>query len=350
MTKVKGRNFLTFIKGLILIQIFILAVIAGLSVDINLRYTEGVKLLSTERILVPFSRVQINEGQADILFQESNTLMASHERASNRILENEYNTNTMPENIIGSHIQALAFVERSNPEPVVEPPGEEDLTSVGEVEDEAETPLDSATLARFRKSQVFLYCTHSGESYIPNSGQARLDGKKGLINQVAETLEGELAEKGLPTQFIDTIHDFPYDTSYTKSRATVSKIVKANKNIMALLDIHRDSIPGQGKAETVKIDGKDCARILIVVGTDERKPHPNWQQNRKFAEQLYQQGQKMYPGLIKGVMTKAGTYNQEFHPRALLLEFGRDSNSMAEVNYSAGLFADVLVEVLKEAK
>jgi stage II sporulation protein P len=204
-------------------------------------------------------------------------------------------------------------------------------------------------LALFKKSQVFLYCTHSGESYIPDSGQARLDGKRGLINQVAEAMEESLDDKGLPTQFIDAIHDFPYDTSYTKSRTTVSKIVKANKNILAIFDIHRDSIPGQGKAATVKIKGKSCAPILIVVGTNERKPHPNWQQNRKFAEQLYQQGEAMYPGLIKGVITKAGTYNQEYHPRALLLEFGSDSNSLAQVNQSARFFSDILVEVLKEA-
>jgi len=33
----------------------------------------------------------------------------------------------------------------------------------------------------------------------------------------------------------------------------------------------------------------------------------------------------------------------------LLLEFGSDNNSLEEVNRSARLFADVLVEVLKEA-
>ncbi len=345
----KGRNFFAFIKGIIFIQVFLVAIIAGLSVDINLQYEEGMKLLSAERILVPFSKLQINERQSEILFQENNVLLAGVNRTPDKILEDEYYANTIPENIIGSHIQALAFADRSNEEPVADLKEEEDLTPTVEEEIEQEVPLDSETLARFKKSQVFMYCTHSGESYIPDSGQARLDGKRGLINQVAATMEGALNEKGLPAQFVNTIHDFPYDTSYTKSRATVSKIVTANKNILALFDIHRDSIPGQGKASTVKIKGKDCAQILIVVGTNERKPHPNWQQNRKFAEQLYQQGEKMYPGLIKGVITKAGTYNQEFHPRALLLEFGSDNNSMEEVNRTARLFADVLVEVLKEA-
>lgn len=56
----------------------------------------------------------------------------------------------------------------------------------------------------------------------------------------------------------------------------------------------------------------------------------------------------MYPGLIKGVRTKAGTYNQEFHPRALLLEFGSDYNTLEEASYAARLFNQVLIEVLKE--
>jgi stage II sporulation protein P len=346
----KGRNFFAFIKGIIFIQVFLVAIIAGLSVDINFKYAEGVKLLSAERIFMPFSKLQINERQSEILFQENNVLLAGVNRIPDKIWEDEYYASTIPENIIGSHIQALAFADRSNEKLVTAPEEDANLTPIVEGKSEQAVPLDSETLARFKKSQVFMYCTHSAESYIPDSGQARLDGKRGLINQVAATMEGALNERGLPAQFVNTIHDYPdYNTSYTNSRATVSKIVATNKNILALFDIHRDSIPGQGKASTVKLKGNNCAQILIVVGTNERKPHPNWQQNRKFAEELYQQGQKMYPGLIKGVITKAGTYNQEFHPHALLLEFGSDINSLEEVNCSARLFADVLVEVLKEA-
>ena len=52
-------------------------------------------------------------------------------------------------------------------------------------------------------------------------------------------------------------------------------------------------------------------------------------------------------GLIK-VRTKAGTYNQEYHHHALLLEFGTDQNKLEEVLYAGELFSDILVEVLKE--
>ncbi|MEQ8199950.1 MAG: stage II sporulation protein P [Syntrophomonadaceae bacterium] len=346
----RRRNFLAFLKGILFIQIFLVVIIAGLSMDINRKYVEGVQLLSRERILWPFSGVQITERQAEFLLQENNVLLAGIDNIPGRALDDGYSASTTPENMLGAHIQALAFAGHSRNNGIADP--EEDLSGPGEETAEMEETVvpNAAALARLQKSQVFLYCTHGGETYLPNSGTARLDGKRGLINQVASTLEKSLQDSGLPTQFIDTIHDADYNKSYTLSRQTVTKIVNTNKNIIGLFDIHRDSIPGESKASTVSIDGKKCARILIVVGTDERKPHPRWKQNYAFAEKIYREGEKMYPGLIKGVITKAGTYNQEYHPRALVLEFGSDTNNLDEVTRSARLFAEILVEVLKEVE
>jgi stage II sporulation protein P len=117
---------------------------------------------------------------------------------------------------------------------------------------------------------------------------------------------------------------------------------------LAVFDIHRDNIPGLKEAERAKINNKNAAPILIIVGTDARKKHPNWQKNFDFAQKLKNQGDKMYPGLIKGVRTLEGTYNQEYFDHALLLEFGSDINRVEECYYSGELFADVVLEVLKE--
>ena len=345
----RRRNFLSFLKGILLIQLFLMVIIIGLSMDINRKYAEGIQYLTFERVLWPFSGVQITERQAELLLQENNVLLAGIDNAPVKVLDGEYSASTKPEKMLSAHIQALAFTEpqgaeEMDPEEDVSPPIEDTAT----VQEPA--ALDADTMARFQRSQIFLYCTHSGETYIPNSGKARLDGKRGLINEVASNIESSLQKEGLPAQFVDTIHDKDYNKSYTQSRQTVNKIVTANKNIMGIFDIHRDSIPGEGKASTIAIDGKKCARILIVVGTNERKPHDKWKQNYAFAEKIYRQGEKMYPGLIKGVITKAGTYNQEYHPRALLLEFGSDSNTLGEVTQTARLFAEILVEVLKEAE
>jgi stage II sporulation protein P len=118
--------------------------------------------------------------------------------------------------------------------------------------------------------------------------------------------------------------------------------------VLALFDIHRDSIPGESKGSGIRVNGLKAARILIIVGTDERKDHPHWRENLNFAQRLYTASEKLYPGLIKGVRTRAGTYNQEYHDHALLLEFGSDCNSLQEACYSAQLFSKVLIQVLKE--
>jgi stage II sporulation protein P len=340
------HNLSALVKGIVFVQLIVLVIVLGVSVNINQKYIQAMKLLNSDSIMIPFAGPQISDRQAEMLLRENNVMMAGGEDMPGRIIDKEYSAATYPKNIIGSNIQALALSELTSV-PVLE---EEDDSPLQTVKDDDSIVLDSTTLARFSKSKVVFYCTHSAESYIPNSGKARLDGKRGLINQVAATLETNLADRGLPAQFVETIHDYPdYNQSYTKSRATVKQVVAANKNVLGLFDVHRDSIPGEGKASVVKINGHPSAKILIVVGTNQRKPHPNWEQNRKFADRIYQTAEKKYPGLIKGIVNKAGTYNQEYHPRALLLEFGTDSNTLSEVTYAAQLFSDVLIEVLKEA-
>ena len=60
------------------------------------------------------------------------------------------------------------------------------------------------------------------------------------------------------------------------------------------------------------INGKRCAPILIIVGTSERKPHPNWKENLAFAQAIYEAGEARYPGLIKGVRTKPAPIIKNF--------------------------------------
>lgn len=335
------RNGWSFLKGILFMQLFLLAVIAGLTVDLNTRYVETWHKIQPAVLLVPFSQLHIDEQQGEILFQESNMLLAGTSGLKKQLGV----IDLRPENMMGAHIQALAY---SRPMDDKSEPGQGSVVveKLSQNEKNVQKEIDPEI---FKDQRIFFYCTHSAESYIPDSGKARLDGKRGLVNTVASTMDKDLQEKGIKSQFINTIHDYPdYNQSYTNSRDTIKQIVQSNEAVLAVFDIHRDSIPGTTKAPTIEIEGQKSARILIVVGTNERKPHPDWKQNYLFAQRLYAQSEKMYPGLIKGVRTKAGTYNQEFHPRALLLEFGSDYNTLEEACYAAHLFDQVLVKVLKE--
>ena len=336
---------LKFVKGIVLIQLFLLALIAGLSLEWGSRYMVQIPYINFDRILIPFSKIHIQKEQAEIILEEANPLLVGNGNLAKRWLDADYVTRTVPQNIIGSHIPALANSDVTGGESQLGSGEADKMPFVSDPEKVKPTPTDSI----FKDYQVYLYCTHSSESYIPDSGQAKQEGKRGLINKVALELTQSLKNSGLAAVFDDKIHDYPdYNKSYTNSRETIKKITESSSKILAVLDIHRDSIPGASKAGKVKIKGKNGAQILIIVGTDQRKTHPNWKKNNDFAERIYRQGEKMYPGLIRGVRTQAGTYNQEYHTHALLLEIGSDNNSLDEANYAAQLFAEVLAEVLKE--
>jgi len=344
----RRRNFAEFVKGIVFIHLFIFIILIGVSVDINEKRLPEFSGINLESIFLPFSSVNIDQNRAVFLFKEAGVILAEEEN------EKTFTTSgfksDMLRNLVISNIQALAYgAKRADPEPEQKKMIEEEAESSSDILRDIPVNTEANYKDIFQGFQVVLYCTHSAESYIPNSGKARLDGERGLVNNVALHVAGELKKRGLDADFVDTIHDYPdYNESYTNSRKTVRKILDSNRKVLALFDIHRDSIPGLMQAETVKIKGKRSARILIVVGTDQRKPHPEWRKNLEFAEKIYRKGEEIYPGLIKGIRTKAGTYNQEFFAHSLLLEFGSDYNTFSEAAYAGELFADILVEVLKE--
>lgn len=341
------RYFLSFLKGMVLLQLFIFTLIMGVSADFNNAYLQRLPAFKVEDILLPFSRINIDKNGAAVLFKNINVAMAGE--AKKELLASRYFKTDFPEAMMVSNIQALA--NGSGEIIIYNDAEEQDKTpEVSQPESDEEKLNRKMDYSRvFQGYRVVFYCTHAAESYIPDSGRARCEGEAGLVNNVAVNICNGLEAGGLDAEFENTLHDYPdYNNSYTRSRETVNKVIASTPSLLGLFDVHRDSVPGQDTKETVEINGKKSARILIIVGSNERKPHPHWQENLRFAEKISAQAEKMYPGLIKGLRTKAGTYNQEFFPRSLLLEFGSDLNSFAEARYAGELFADVLLEVLKE--
>lgn len=193
---------------------------------------------------------------------------------------------------------------------------------------------------------IFIYTTHNAESYRLTQGVAKLEGKNGGVSQVSQTLVKAIESKhGIKTIYSDVIHDYPdFTKAYYNSMQTVKKHLQKYNKIQVVLDIHRDA-GLQKRADTlVRINGKDCAKVLIVVGT----AHSQWQQNLAFAQKLENKANELYPGLIKCVrLFKDRVYNQNLHSRALLLEFGSDLNKEEDAVESAKLLADVIAAVLK---
>jgi stage II sporulation protein P len=193
---------------------------------------------------------------------------------------------------------------------------------------------------------VLIYNTHNAESYKPTQGVSKMDGKNGGVAAVSKTVTGLLASKySIKTEYSEAIHDYPdWTKSYVNSMHTVKNYLKKYQKLQAVIDIHRDA-GLQTRGDTlVKINGMQCAKVMIVIGAE----HPRWKQNLAFAQKIESKANQLYPGLIKSIrLRKDRRYNQNLHPRAILLEFGSDLNKQEDAVNSAKLMADVLAAVLK---
>lgn len=193
---------------------------------------------------------------------------------------------------------------------------------------------------------VLVYNTHNAETYLPTDGKSKLEGKNAGIVTVAKYLSKALeSQHSLKTLRSDVIHDYPdWAKSYLNSMHTVTSLLKVNPKIQAVIDIHRDAGLSSRNDTLVKINGKEAAKVMIVIGTE----HPKYKQNLAFAQKIKQKADVLYPGLIKDVRLRENRrYNQNLHPRAILLEVGSDLNKLEDAIYSGQLIGDIIGKVLK---
>ncbi|NPV90219.1 MAG: stage II sporulation protein P [Firmicutes bacterium] len=195
---------------------------------------------------------------------------------------------------------------------------------------------------------VGIYNSHNAEAYTPTYGKAKVEGENSGIYKVAQRLRDTLQNKyRVPVVQSETIHDYPdYNKAYTNSSRTVKGLIKSYPSLRMVLDIHRDALPGSNP-ETIVIDGKKTAKILIIVGTDRRYSHPNWRKNLELAENIARNLEAKYPGICRGVRMKDGTYNQQYHTGGLLIEIGNANDSLEEAERAADCLAEALSRCLK---
>jgi stage II sporulation protein P len=195
---------------------------------------------------------------------------------------------------------------------------------------------------------VGIYCTHNAECYVPTQGVEKIEGKNGGVFLVAQHLKNTLEDKyGIQTVLSDTIHDYPdWSKSYTKSLVTLEKMKKEYPSIDIFIDVHRDALTPRDTT-TTEINGEKVSKIMLIVGSDTRLPHPRWKENRSFAQRIAQVMDKMYPELLKGVRVQDGRYNQHVSPHAILLEMGGTENSLEEAKKAAEMFAGVINSIIE---
>ncbi|WP_257000849.1 stage II sporulation protein P [Terribacillus saccharophilus] len=257
-------------------------------------------------------------------------------------------------------------IESTQPDHVIEeeptqekeeetPPEEDQNPTDDSQEQKDEEPAPSTG----DKDVVFIYYTHNQESYLPSLDADQKDNaynKNANVTDVGEAMAKRLEELGIGTIADQTDigailneNGMAYHQSYDASRGVVEAAVAENKDVSFVFDIHRDSL--KRKDTTKEIDGKTYAKVVFVVGAENKE----YEKNLKLATDLHKKIEENYPGLSRGVITKKGAgvdgvYNQDVSDKAALLEIGGAENTLDEATRTAELFAEIFADYYWEAE
>ena len=204
------------------------------------------------------------------------------------------------------------------------------------------------------KKNVLIFHTHTCESYKPTelyayeqTGNYRTTDLNFTVAKVGDELEKNLLEKGFTVTHNKTYHDYPaYTGSYNRSRETVENILKTNKSDI-IIDIHRDAIGSKNDYDpSVKIGEETVSQLMFVIGTNGGGLyHPDWQSNLKFAIEVQQKANEIYPGLFKPIIVRSSRYNQHLGKAACIIEVGATGNTLEQSMASMKYLAKVLEQL-----
>jgi stage II sporulation protein P len=235
-------------------------------------------------------------------------------------------------------------------------PTEENTKILKENEEKHKNPLPNRNTNG--KQVVHIYHSHSYEAFklLSKDGTYNSSNPETNIIAIGDLLKRDLEERGIGVSH-DTSNigeelksrNWGTGKAYVAARENVTEAIANNKDIQYLIDMHRDSQPK--KITTIEIDGKQYARLFLVVG----KEHPGYEKNLVLAESMHKRINEKYPDLCRGVIIKDknegnGVYNQDLSNKSMLIEMGGIDNNLQELMNTSEIFADVFSEMYWEAE
>lgn len=220
---------------------------------------------------------------------------------------------------------------------------------------ESEAP---AAVGEANSPSVLIYHTHSQESFVSETKTSTeihsVNDPQHNISLVGKRLADALQSNKVSA--IQSAIDFATEAKskqrdfselYMMSRENVKEMLAIHTDIQMVLDVHRDS--RKRNMTTLKINNTEVAKIRLVINHS----HPNWERNLDFVQKISQKAQEMYPEFPIEVIEQKGMspvyWNQDLHPRAVLVEIGGMENTLEEEYESAEILAKILAELLHEA-
>ncbi|MDD3243272.1 MAG: stage II sporulation protein P [Eubacteriales bacterium] len=207
-------------------------------------------------------------------------------------------------------------------------------------------------------AHILIYQSHSEEAYTMTPGSEYVEASKwrtadryNSIIRVGDALTTQLAGTyGFSVTHDTTNYERPkLATAYNRSLAGIQKNQKENPDLNVFIDVHRDAWNKSNTPNSVEIDGKQVARIMLVVGkgTDFKSP-PDWESNLAFAQKVSDNLARINPKLSRGVSVKKGRCNQHVSSRSLLVEMGHNQNTLEEALNAAPYLAQAIAQALQE--
>lgn len=206
--------------------------------------------------------------------------------------------------------------------------------------------------------EVLIMHTHATEGYQPTLSQwydktdtTRTTDNTKNTTRVGDEIAKQLKNAGIGVIQDKTLHDYPsYNGAYERSAETVKRILKENPTIKVVLDVHRDAIQQDAStmvAPVAKINGKDCAQVMIISGCDDGTMNmPNYMENLKLSAALQREMETKYAGLARPILFDYRKYNQNLTTGSILLEMGGHANTLDEAIYCGELVGKSLASTL----
>ena len=200
---------------------------------------------------------------------------------------------------------------------------------------------------------ILIIHTHGSETYTGVEYTDYFRNENTALNmiRVGEELANILKNSGYDVIHDTRLYDYPtYSGSYTRALSSIEQYIEENDNTQIVLDIHRDAIASdENFAPSTVIDGNSVSKIMVISGTDQGGlSHPNWKENLKFALQLYNTGEQIYPDLFRNLNITKSRYNQHATNASLILEVGATGNTLDQSILSMRYFAKILDETLRK--
>ncbi|MGN1379280.1 MAG: stage II sporulation protein P [Bacilli bacterium] len=203
-----------------------------------------------------------------------------------------------------------------------------------------------------RSPTVYIYNTHQTESYLYDKvNNYNLDYNVMFASYI---LKEYLAKYNIVSfvenESIKNIlneNNLMYKDSYKASRILLEESIINYPTLKYFIDLHRDS--SIYEKTTCVINNKSYAKILFVLGLDNK----NYFENEKMINSLNEKLIKENSCLSRGITKKSGlgvdgVYNQDFSSNVILIEVGGQYNTITEVNNTLEIFARILADYILE--